>query len=107
MIYKDIKVNSNLGYVDNMTVTMELVYTNQENRATLEFKIGSNAGFKTECKYLYPKKDDTGAQLLTYSYEGYNNETHYLHVRLTDDVIYCQTVQTGASAGGSTWKINR
>lgn len=103
MIYKDIKVTSNLGYAENSTVTMELIHTEEKNIARLKF----STGFETECKYLGIHRDHTNAQITTYSYKGYGDETHHLHVRITDDKLYCQTLQTVKSAGGSSWIINK
>ena len=86
-----------MGYVEKSTVTMEL----GKNYVKLEF----STGFKTSCKYVSSKRDHTGHITETHSYNGYNDEIHYLHVRFDGDIIYCQTVQTASNAGGSTWII--
>lgn len=101
MKYTNIKVNSNLGYVENSTVNMELVHDSKNDYVKLEF----STGFKTECKYVGNKRDYEGNQILTYSYGGYNDETHYLIIRIVGETLYCQTVQTASNPGGSTWII--
>jgi hypothetical protein len=86
------KATSNLNFVQDMEVELTL----SENKANLKF----STGFEAECILF---NSVNGIDI--YTYPSRNGETHFLHVRKVDNELFCQTVQTGTSPGGSTFRF--
>jgi hypothetical protein len=93
MKFTNLKTNSNLGFVNDMTVDVSFEGKNQKVR--LKF----STGFETVAT-----KQGSEGDIDIYTYSGRKEgEIHYLHVRKDNGVFYFQTVQTGTTPGGSTF----